>query len=204
MEDLIYANRLALEMAQWPNDREHRVIYRADLELILQLVERTEPRDPFHEATILLTGIIICHPFADGNHRTGFLAAQTHLLVNGYLLTVDNEDAMRLYDWRFEQEEERHLKQEWVNSIGGFDEPQRTRSYILGFQDDYYSYVVREFLKTYAEPIGDPTGFLGAFWNKIARALSRWRPWKPRHVQARRRRRKRLKKRARRQWRRAA
>lgn len=38
-------------------------------------------------------GIILNHPFVDGNKRTGFLAAYTFLDVNGQILVADEVDA---------------------------------------------------------------------------------------------------------------
>ncbi|CAN7162073.1 type II toxin-antitoxin system death-on-curing family toxin [Pararhizobium sp. LjRoot255] len=37
-------------------------------------------------AAAYLYGIVRNHPFSDGNKRTGFLAAFTFLLINGYLI----------------------------------------------------------------------------------------------------------------------
>lgn len=38
-------------------------------------------------------GIILNHPFIDGNKRTGFLAAYTFLDINGQILAADEVDA---------------------------------------------------------------------------------------------------------------
>jgi death-on-curing protein len=39
-------------------------------------------------------GIILNHPFLDGNKRTGFLAAAVFLEVNGYVLTATEESVV--------------------------------------------------------------------------------------------------------------
>ena len=39
-------------------------------------------------------GIARNHPFLDGNKRAGFLAATTFLLINGWVLDVDDADAI--------------------------------------------------------------------------------------------------------------
>ncbi|PYE35769.1 death-on-curing protein [Rhizobium sp. PP-F2F-G38] len=48
--------------------------------------------DVFVLAAAYLYGITRNHPFSDGNKRTGFLAAFTFLLINGWLLNT--EEAM--------------------------------------------------------------------------------------------------------------
>ena len=46
--------------------------------------------DIFVLAAAYLHGIVRNHPFADGNKRTGYLAAFTFLYINGYLIDADN------------------------------------------------------------------------------------------------------------------
>lgn len=46
--------------------------------------------DIFALAAAYLHGIVRNHPFADGNKRTGYLAAFTFLYINGYLIDADN------------------------------------------------------------------------------------------------------------------
>lgn len=46
--------------------------------------------DIFVLAAAYLHGIVRNHPFADGNKRTGYLAAFTFLFINGYLIEADN------------------------------------------------------------------------------------------------------------------
>lgn len=45
--------------------------------------------DIFTLAAAYLYGIVRNHPFSDGNKRTGFLAAFTFLMINGYLIEAD-------------------------------------------------------------------------------------------------------------------
>jgi death-on-curing protein len=46
--------------------------------------------DVFMLAAAYLHGIVRNHPFADGNKRTGYLAAFTFLYINGHLIDADN------------------------------------------------------------------------------------------------------------------
>lgn len=46
--------------------------------------------DIFALAAAYLHGIVRNHPFADGNKRTGYLAAFTFLYINGYLIDADD------------------------------------------------------------------------------------------------------------------
>ncbi len=51
-------------------------------------------RNLFMLATMYASGIVKNHPFADGNKRTGFLAAFIFLTVNGYALQAPEAEAV--------------------------------------------------------------------------------------------------------------
>lgn len=51
------------------------------------------PVDMFRLAASYAYGIVMNHPFVDGNKRTGFLAAYSFLLVNGFRLETSEVDA---------------------------------------------------------------------------------------------------------------
>lgn len=46
----------------------------------------------FALAAAYLYGIVRNHPFSDGNKRTGFLAAFTFLIINGYIIEAEQAD----------------------------------------------------------------------------------------------------------------
>ena len=48
--------------------------------------------DIFELAAAYLYGIVRNHPFSDGNKRTGFLAAFTFLLLNGFMVEASQVD----------------------------------------------------------------------------------------------------------------
>jgi death-on-curing protein len=48
--------------------------------------------DIFELASAYLYGIVRNHPFSDGNKRTGFLAAFSFLLLNGFLISASQAD----------------------------------------------------------------------------------------------------------------
>jgi death-on-curing protein len=48
--------------------------------------------DVFELAAAYLYGIVRNHPFSDGNKRTGFLAAFTFLLLNGFMVEASQTD----------------------------------------------------------------------------------------------------------------
>ncbi len=50
--------------------------------------------DIFVLAAAYLYGIVRNHPFSDGNKRTGFLAAFTFLVINGFLLEAEQADVI--------------------------------------------------------------------------------------------------------------
>ena len=45
-------------------------------------------------AALYAAGVIKNHPFLDGNKRTGFIAALTFLLANGYRATAPMEERL--------------------------------------------------------------------------------------------------------------
>lgn len=49
----------------------------------------------YEMAAAYLFHIVKNHPFADGNKRTGAVTAMTFLLINGYVLTVTNENLVK-------------------------------------------------------------------------------------------------------------
>ena len=48
--------------------------------------------DLFALAAAYLYGIVRNHPYSDGNKRTGFLAAFTFLMINGYIIETGQAD----------------------------------------------------------------------------------------------------------------
>ncbi|UNK37004.1 type II toxin-antitoxin system death-on-curing family toxin [Shinella sp. H4-D48] len=50
--------------------------------------------DIFELAAAYLHGLVRNHPFSDGNKRTGFLAAFTLLLLNGFLVEASQADVI--------------------------------------------------------------------------------------------------------------
>jgi death-on-curing protein len=50
--------------------------------------------DIFELAAAYLYGLVRNHPFSDGNKRTGFLAAFTFLLLNGFLVEASQADVI--------------------------------------------------------------------------------------------------------------
>lgn len=50
--------------------------------------------DVFELAAVYLCGIVQNHPFSDGNKRTGFLAAFTFLILNGFLIEASQADVI--------------------------------------------------------------------------------------------------------------
>lgn len=50
--------------------------------------------DVFGLAAAYLYGIVRNHPYSDGNKRTGFLAAYTFLILNGYQVTASDADVI--------------------------------------------------------------------------------------------------------------
>jgi death on curing protein len=48
--------------------------------------------DVFELAAAYLYGIVRNHPFSDGNKRTGFLAAFSFLILNGFLIEASQAD----------------------------------------------------------------------------------------------------------------
>ena len=50
--------------------------------------------DLFALAAAYLYGIVRNHPYSDGNKRTGFLAAFTFLMINGYIIEAGQADVV--------------------------------------------------------------------------------------------------------------
>jgi death-on-curing protein len=50
--------------------------------------------DLFELAAAYLYGIVRNHPFSDGNKRTGFLAAFSFLILNGFLINASQADVI--------------------------------------------------------------------------------------------------------------
>ena len=51
--------------------------------------------DGIVEAAALMESLAINHPFVDGNERVAFAAADTFLLMNGYYIDCDSNEAHR-------------------------------------------------------------------------------------------------------------
>jgi death-on-curing protein len=66
----------------------------ASLARPLNKVAYGEP-DLFELAAAYLYGIVRNHGFSDGNKRTGFLAAYTFLLINGYEIEAPNGEVVQ-------------------------------------------------------------------------------------------------------------
>lgn len=47
-------------------------------------------------ASLYAAGIVKNHPFADGNKRTGYVAAELFLLANGLVLTASDEECIAM------------------------------------------------------------------------------------------------------------
>jgi death-on-curing protein len=58
-----------------------------------QLANYGEP-DAAALAAAYAFGLIRNHPFIDGNKRTGYVAAELFLLLNGYVMTASDESAV--------------------------------------------------------------------------------------------------------------
>lgn len=58
-----------------------------------QLAHYGEP-DAADLAAAYAFGLIRNHPFIDGNKRTGYVAAELFLLINGYVMTASDESAV--------------------------------------------------------------------------------------------------------------
>ncbi len=58
-----------------------------------QLAHYGEP-DAADLAAAYAFGLIRNHPFIDGNKRTGYVAAELFLLLNGYVMTASDEGAV--------------------------------------------------------------------------------------------------------------
>ena len=50
--------------------------------------------DEFSKAAVLLINLIKKHPFNNGNKRTAFLAAYVFLKINGFTLTMENQEVV--------------------------------------------------------------------------------------------------------------
>jgi len=50
--------------------------------------------DVFSKAAVLLINLIKKHPFNNGNKRTAFLAAYVFLKINGFSLTMENQEVV--------------------------------------------------------------------------------------------------------------
>lgn len=58
-----------------------------------QILAYGESPDIMAMAAAYTAGIVNNHPFVDGNKRTGFLIGALFLEINGYRLTISEEDA---------------------------------------------------------------------------------------------------------------
>ena len=71
-----------------------------DLALLLSALARPKNRAAYQTSSVFdlsaayAAGIILNHPFVDGNKRTGFLAAYVFLILNGWALTASEAEAV--------------------------------------------------------------------------------------------------------------
>lgn len=59
----------------------------------LQIIQYADP-DIFELAATYLFGIVKNHPFIDGNKRTGYLAADVFLALNGWSVEAEQEEVV--------------------------------------------------------------------------------------------------------------
>ncbi len=99
MSDIKWLTRQAVEVMHDEQLREHGGLgglkdenaLEAALARPLNKAAYSTP-DIFELAAAYLYGIVRNHPFSDGNKRTGFLAAFTFLILNGFLIEASQAD----------------------------------------------------------------------------------------------------------------
>ncbi|WP_337181653.1 type II toxin-antitoxin system death-on-curing family toxin [Shinella sp.] len=99
MSDVKWLSRRAIEIMHEEQLREHGGLNGLKDENALEAaVARPLNKaaygtpDVFELAAAYLYGIVRNHPFSDGNKRTGFLAAFSFLILNGFLIEAPQAD----------------------------------------------------------------------------------------------------------------
>ncbi|GLR49776.1 type II toxin-antitoxin system death-on-curing family toxin [Shinella yambaruensis] len=101
MSNIKWLSRQAVEIMHDEQLREHGGLgglkdenaLEAALARPLNKAAYGEP-DIFKLAAAYLYGIVRNHPFSDGNKRTGFLAAFSFLILNGFLIEASQADVI--------------------------------------------------------------------------------------------------------------
>ena len=101
MRDIKWLSRQTVEVMHDEQLREHGGLaglkdenaLEAALACPINKAINSQP-DVFELAAAYLYGIVQNHPFSDGNKRTGFLAAFTFLMLNGFLIEASQADVI--------------------------------------------------------------------------------------------------------------
>lgn len=99
MSDVKWLSRRAIEIMHKEQLREHGgLVGLKDENALEAAVARPLNKaaygtpDVFELAAAYLYGIVRNHPFSDGNKRTGFLAAFSFLILNGFIIEASQAD----------------------------------------------------------------------------------------------------------------
>ena len=88
-EEVIEYNKSVLQKVKVRKADSHKVIAEGALQSVIEECKKKEG-DVYDVAAFLLKSLIQKHPFASGNRRTAWIAAERFLEMNAYKLNADN------------------------------------------------------------------------------------------------------------------
>ena len=101
-EEIVEINRIVLEIS---NEYNQYVYDRPDyVRSILNFVVERFGEDLYKKALAYCIGLIVTHPFRNGNHRVSIISAELFLLKNNFSSFTNDERDKELYKWRIELE----------------------------------------------------------------------------------------------------
>jgi prophage maintenance system killer protein len=101
-EEIVEINRVVLEIS---NEYNRYVYDRPDyVRFILNFVAERFGEDLYKKALAYCIGLIVTHPFRNGNHRVSMISAEHFLLKNNFTSFTNDEKDKELYKWRIELE----------------------------------------------------------------------------------------------------
>lgn len=150
-DDLVDLNRRVLLETAFEGDRPHGVQNPAGLRRAAAVAQRLFLDDPHKRATLLCCAIIANHPFNDGNHRTSLEAATLQLLLDGWFYEATEDEEKRIYNWRFDYEEEHGLEALWMSTFGGWD-TRGEEQHLIQLLESEYGRKIEGFLREHTTP----------------------------------------------------
>lgn len=145
-EEIELINELVLKISD--EEDEFEVRRPDDVRFIIDFVIERFGSDLYKKALAYCVGIIVTHPFKNGNHRTSMICAEHFLSKNNFpSLTTDEKDK-ELYKWRIdlEKRDDENLIRRFF-SITNIENDEERKDRMESIMDSEYGLGIDKWLK---------------------------------------------------------